>query len=42
VWATSAAGAVQAAVRSAAFSSAVAGLGGYDTADTGREEWVGG
>jgi len=42
VWASEPAGAVREGVRSAAFSAAVAGLGGYDTASTGQEEWVGG
>lgn len=40
-WETEAAEAVRRAVRAPGFASAVAGLGGYDTAGTGREEWVG-
>jgi molybdate-binding protein len=39
-WGTPAALAIREAVRSAAFAAAVAGLGGYDTSGTGREEWV--
>jgi molybdate-binding protein len=42
VWRTALGRAVREAVRSTAFSSAVAGLGGYDTTGTGREEWVSG
>lgn len=41
VWETDLARAVREMVCSPAFASAVADLGGYDTADTGREEWVG-
>lgn len=41
VWDTAAARAVRETVRSPAFSTAVAGLGGYDTSSTGWEEGVG-
>lgn len=41
-WATPPARALVEAVRSTAFAAAVAGLGGYDTTETGREEWLGG
>ena len=41
-WDTAAARTLSAGVRSPAFSAAVADLGGYDTAETGREEWIGG
>ena len=42
VWAMPPARALVEAVRSTAFAAAVADLGGYDTTETGREEWVGG
>jgi molybdate-binding protein/DNA-binding transcriptional regulator YhcF (GntR family) len=41
-WAMPPARALVEAVRSTAFAAAVADLGGYDTSETGREEWVGG
>ncbi len=40
VWRTPAAQALVAIVRSDAFKEAVAALGGYDTAETGKETWV--
>jgi molybdate-binding protein/DNA-binding transcriptional regulator YhcF (GntR family) len=40
-WVTPSAQALAQAVRSPAFAAAVADLGGYDTTQTGHEEWVG-
>ena len=40
VWQTPAAQALTEIIRSPGFKDAIASLGGYDSSETGREEWV--